>query len=91
MNHFCKKNLAKDQKKYINKVLLLFASFSDMCIFYLAGISIAFYIAEADYEVIFKVAQSAELRRSRFSHAVIASLIAAPPVDDTPLPPRSRP
>ena len=52
MNHFCKKNLAKEQKAYVNKVLLLIASFSDMCIFFLAGLSIAVFIREADYELV---------------------------------------
>mmetsp|Transcript_6732 Transcript_6732/g.13457 ORF Transcript_6732/g.13457 Transcript_6732/m.13457 type:complete len:557 (-) Transcript_6732:63-1733(-) len=52
MNHFCKKNLSKDQKAYVNKVLLLLASFFDMCIFYMAGISIAFFLSSMDYELL---------------------------------------
>ncbi len=53
MNHFCKKNFTKEQKAYINEVLLLLANFCDMCIFYLAGMSIAFYIGSADYSLLF--------------------------------------
>jgi NhaP-type Na+/H+ or K+/H+ antiporter len=52
MNHFCKKNLSKEQKAYVNKVLLLLASFFDMCIFYMAGISIAFFLSSMDYELL---------------------------------------
>ena len=36
----------------MNRVLLLFASFFDMCIFYMAGISISFFLASMDYELV---------------------------------------
>jgi len=52
MNHYVKKNLLKAQREYINDVLLLMANFCEMAIFYMAGISIAFYSRVADYSLV---------------------------------------
>jgi len=43
MNHYCKKNLLMEQREYIDKLLAMMANFCEMAIFYMAGISIAFY------------------------------------------------
>ena len=53
MNHYSKKNFTRAQKVYINQVLLLLANFSEMAIFFLAGTSIALYLGEADYALVF--------------------------------------
>ena len=52
MNHFCKKNFTADQKEYVNKVFVLFASFCDMAIFFMAGLSIAFHVRVNDYALL---------------------------------------
>jgi sodium/hydrogen exchanger 8 len=52
MNHFCKKNFNGEQKDYINRVFVLFASFCDMAIFFMAGMSIAFNVRLNDYSLL---------------------------------------